>query len=163
MTRKDIYYEYCNDTQNEAIGAYVIARFVKAYIENSTKNEKPTIFDIFLMFPMVMNLEIRKHIINEKGTAKLRLLSSLIGKFKEDNKIYGSLHYYIEKYKEYTMTCLIFAIRLNFIKLENIYVNITDKEIYAHPHLSIIASDSLGKLFADRDLFNFLSLMGVNL
>lgn len=160
---KNIYYEFCNDTQNEAIGAYVIARFIKAYIANSEDNKKPTIFDVFIIFPMIMNLEIRKHIISEDGKMKSRILSSIVSKFKEDPKIYGSLHHHIEKYKEYTLTSLIFALHLNFIKLEEIYLSTTDKDIPSHTHLSIIASDYLGKLFANRDLFNFISLMGVNI
>ena len=148
--------------QNPALGAYILSTFVKSYNENS-KN-KANLFILFLIMPMIMRESIRKLIFTNSHKKPHKILSGLINELcsgGDDNKVFGIMQNSIINYKEYTMTSLIFALRLGILKINcNAELEVPIK-IYSTPSVFSCAAEVLGKLFATGDLLNFISYVGI--
>lgn len=66
--------------------------------------------------------------------------------------------------KSYTMTCLLFCIRLNLISINDEGdIQITVQKLPNHKNKLIINAERLGMLFSNGDLFRFLNFLGVSL
>ena len=156
-TPSNIYSKYCNDFQNAPLGAYIIAKFAEYFYKHSKTDRKVNIIHIFVIIPMILNSNYRSCI------GKRMVLHSLIKRINEDKLTFGSYQDMIDRYKEYSMCSLIFALRLGLVQLDrdNILLK-TNKLPNYHSNL-IEASEQLGKLFANADLFSFLSFVGVHL
>ena len=156
-TPSNIYSKYCNDFQNAPLGAYVIAKFTEYFYKNSKTDRKVNIIHIFAIVPMILNSNYRSCI------GKKTIIHALIKSINENKLTFGSYQDMIDKYKEYSMCSLIFALRLGLVQLDrdNILLK-TNKLPNYHSNL-IEASEQLGKLFANADLFSFLSFVGVHL
>ena len=158
MRDNNIYDRYCNDFQNPALGAYIIAKFVESYIKNATNNSFPSIFHIFSIMPIIINSNFRKCI------KRKNVLDSLIKEINENDKLFGTYQTNILRYKEYTMTCLLFCIRLNLISINDEGdIQITVQKLPNHKNKLIINAERLGMLFSNGALFRFLNFLGVSL
>ena len=106
---------------------------------------------------MILNSNYRSCI------GKRMVLHSLIKRINENKLTFGSYQDMIDRYKEYSMCSLIFALRLGLVQLDrdNILLKTNNLPNY-HSNL-ISASEQLGKLFSNADLFSFLSFVGVHL
>ena len=153
----NIYSKYCNDFQNAPLGAYIIAKFAEYFYKSSNTDRKVNIIHIFAIVPMILNSNYRSCI------GKKTIIHTLIKSINENKLTFGSYQDMIDKYKEYSMCSLIFALRLGLVQLDrdNILLK-TNKLPNYHSNL-IEASEQLGKLFANADLFSFLSFVGVHL
>lgn len=156
-TPSNIYSKYCNDFQNAPLGAYIIAKFTEYFYKNSKTDRKVNIIHIFVIVPMILNSNYRSCI------GKKTVLHSLIKSINENKLTFGSYRDMIDKYKEYSMCSLIFALRLGLIKLDRDNILLNTNNLPSHPSKLIDASEQLGKLFANADLFSFLSFVEVHL
>ena len=148
-----IYKKYCNDIQNPALGAYAIASFVNEYKKEAEENKLPNLIHLFLFISMVMNKDIRNSIKKDNFKGKSGILSIdrfLSEEIYKNHNSFGTLHNNIKNYREYTLTSLIFAIRIGIISLTNNgeidIVNLFKK--YKQENYIISASEKMGKLFA---------------
>ena len=72
MNKKSIYEKYCNDIQNPALGASLIAIFCNEFHKQSLKNEYPQIHLIFIIMPLILNENFCNQLINSKGNKLTR-------------------------------------------------------------------------------------------
>ncbi len=155
---ENIYEQYCNDFQNPALGAYLITKFVESFYKNADSNKLLNILYLFSIMPLVMNVNFRNCI------RKKLILNSLVTAINESEKLFGSYQEAIDKYKEYTLCSLIFAIRLGFVSVnENAIVKLEINELPRHTNVIIKNAEQLGKLFGNGDLYSFLAMLGVSL
>ena len=167
---KTIYHKYCNDIQNPALGAYIIATFVKNFKEQS--KQCPTIIDIFLILPLIIVESTRKLINGEHNIRKMKSFYKELKNTssKKDNIAMGISLSSIKNYKEYTMCSLIFALETSLVKFnENYDIDMLNYKEYNNEknrELKEIfdASKNIGKLYAkDYDTKQLLSELGVYL
>ena len=156
-TPSNIYSKYCNDFQNAPLGAYIIAKFTEYFYKNSKTDRKVNIIHIFVIVPMILNSNYRSCI------GKKNVIDSLIKSINENKLTFGSFQDVIDRYKEYTMCSLIFALRLGLVKLDRDNILLKTNNLPSYHSKLIGASEQLGKLFANADLFSFLSFVGVHL
>lgn len=162
MKINNIYSKYCSDMQNPALGAYILSTFVKSYNENS--KSKANLFILFLIMPMIMRESIRKLIVTNSYRKPHKILAGLIKTLcsgADDDKVFGILHDNITNYKEYTMTSLIFALRLGILKIDSNAELEVPVDIHSNPSVFACAATVLGKMFATGDLSNFISYTGI--
>lgn len=158
MKNRSIYDRYCNDFQNPAMGAYIIAKFVESYIKNAPNKNFPNIFHIFSVMPIVINSNFRNCI------KRKTVLDSLIKEINDNDKLFGTYQNNILRYKEYTMTCLLFCLRLNLIAISDTGdIQVTAKKLPNHKNKLITNAERLGLLFSNSDLYRFLNFLGVSL
>ena len=156
-TPSDIYSTYCNDFQNASLGAYIIVKFAENFYKSSNTDRKVNIIHIFVIIPMILNSNYRNCI------GKKRIIHSLIKSINENKLTFGSYQDMIDKYKEYSMCSLIFALRLGLVQLDRDNILLKTNKLPNYYSNLIGASEQLGKLFANADLFSFLSFVGVHL
>lgn len=162
----NIYKKYCNSIQNHALGAYAIASFIEGYKKES--NESPSLLHIFTFLPMVMNEDIRNTIKAAKGNGGIQSIDTFISeKVRSKDSSFSTLHNYIKNFREYTLTCFIFALRTGLIELSKnneLSVNITSNKQTTCNHI-FLTSNKLGGLFGNNkhSLEKLLIATGVNL
>ncbi len=160
-----IYEKYCNDIQNPALGAFVIASFIKAFKKNSQDNQLPNLVYVFISVPILMNTDCRKFIRDENPREGVRNIDNLMQKMNGGKPTFGTLYKNIQNYKEYTLTSIIFGLRTGLLSLkENAEL---DVEIELQSELDekvFSAAEKLGKLFAMQpSLKKFVKIMGVSI
>lgn len=156
-TQSNIYSKYCNDFQNAPLGAYIIAKFTEYFYKNSKTDRKVNIIHIFAIVPMILNSNYRNCI------GKKTVIHSLIKNINENKLTFGSYQDMIDRYKEYSMCSLIFALRLGVVGIDGHNIILKTNNLPNYNSNLIVASEQLGKLFANADLFSFLSFVGVHL
>ncbi len=167
---KTIYKKYCNDIQNPALGAFIIATFVNYFKLNS--NQYPTIIDIFLVMPLIIVECTRKLINGERNIRKMNTFYKELKNTssKKNNTAMGVSLSSIKNYKEYTMCSIIFALDTNLIRFNDNYdIDIMKYKEYDNEEneelLEIFnASKILGQIYAkDYNTKKLLSELGVYL
>lgn len=156
-TPSNIYSKYCNDFQNAPLGAYIIAKFTEYFYKNTKTDRKVNIIHIFVIIPMILNSNYRSCI------GKKTVIHSLIKSINENKLTFGSYQDMIDRYKEYSMCSLIFALRLGLVQLDRDNILLKTNKLPNYYSNLIGASEQLGKLFANADLFSFLSFVEVRL
>lgn len=160
MTKRveSIYEQYCNDFHNPALGAYIIVKFVESFYKHASSDKSLNILYLFAVMPLVMNVNFRNCIGNKI------ILNSLIASINKNKKLFGSYHDAIDRYKEYTLCCLIFALRLGFVSLGNdAVIKLEAYNLPDHTNILVRNAAKMGTLFAKGDLYSFLGLLGVKL
>ena len=156
-TPSNIYSKYCNDFQNAPLGAYIIAKFTEYFYKNTKTDRKVNIIHIFVIIPMILNSNYRSCI------GKKTVIHSLIKSINENKLTFDSYQDMIDRYKEYSMCSLIFALRLGLVQLDRDNILLKTNKLPNYYSNLIGASEQLGKLFANADLFSFLSFVEVRL
>ena len=162
----NIYQKYCNSIQNHSLGAYAILSFINGY--KDANSEYPDLLHIFIFLPMIMNEDIRNSIKAPKGNGGIQSIETLISeKIRNKKESFGMLHNLIKNFREYSLTCLIFALRTGLISiLENnkLSPNSPFREEDKCNHI-FSTSNKLGRLLAEdkQSLERLIIATGVNL
>ena len=153
MNKKSIYDKYCNDIQNPALGASLIAIFCDEFHKQSIKDEYPQLHLIFIIIPLILNENFCNQLVNEKGNKRTRKTEegkevlSYLSKIVNNYKTANNLHHYTEVFRKYTLTCVAFAKKLNIIEVSN------DAKIKC-------ISDKISKLPKDNRYLKAAKLLG---
>lgn len=165
MNKKSIYEKYCNDIQNPALGASLIAIFCNEFHKQSLKNEYPQIHLIFIIMPLILNENFCNQLINSKGNKRTRKTEegkeviSYLSKIVNNSKIANNLHHYTEVFRKYTLTCIAFAKKLNIIEIsDDVKIKcITDKiSKFPNDNRYLKATKLLGEYFANGVSLNLI-------
>ncbi len=166
LKETNIYNKYCTCMQNHGLGAYAIVAFCSGY--KTVSKKYPTILNLFVAIPMIMNETIRLVIRGKNDNEGVKQIDTLISNKIYDKKNFiGAFYNLISAYKNYTMTSLIFGLRTGLLNLSKTgYVSTVisfNGEKYNH-HIYLSAY-KLGILFGqDKDaLVKLLQATGVSL
>lgn len=157
---KNIYEKYCNDIQNPALGAAIIANFANTFYLNSEEDDKLSLLMVFVIVPLILNKNFRSCLVAPNGNKASNNLITFLSKIANRDNTANNLHKYVEIFRGYTLTSIIFAKKIGLIEIDNdANVICSSSKIKNLPkdNLYIKASKVLGEYFADKMTLNLLS------
>ena len=116
---KNVYQKYCNDIQNPALGAAIISIFVNTFNKSSINKEYPSLLMVFVIIPLILNENYRQLLINSKGNKSSNGILTFLSKIVKKEFTANNLHHYVEIFKSYTLTSIVFAINTGLIKIDS--------------------------------------------
>lgn len=150
---KNIYQKYCNNIQNPALGAAIIAIFVNEYYKNSIQKKFPNLLMIFVVIPLILNKNYRMLLINNEGKCLSRNIMTYLSKINKNKLTANSLHHYVEVFKGYSLASIIFAKNIGLINIDiNNAIIISEHEkikIFPINNMYLRMAKILGKYFAN--------------
>ncbi len=158
MNKKSIYDKYCNDIQNPALGASIIALFCDEYHKQSISDLYPELHLLFIIIPLILNENFCSQLVNKKGNKRTRKTEnskeviSYLSKIVNDSKTANNLHHYTEVFRKYTLTCIAFAKMLHIIEItEDAKIKCVAAKISKFPkdNMYLKAAKLLGEYFAN--------------
>jgi hypothetical protein len=149
---KTVYEKYCNDIQNPALGAAIIAIFINEFYKHSINQENPPLLMIFVIIPLILNEKFRKLLIKTNGRKSSLEPITFLSKIVRDDATSNNLHHYVEIFKSYTLTSMVFAIKMGIVEITSeakVVCATTKMDKFPVDNLYLKAAKILGEYFAN--------------
>ena len=156
MIQDEAFSLYCNDYQNPVLGAFIFYIFSRTF-QKETK-DAASLYHLFCISPLVMNELFSKHIKKQK------LAVSIIKDLDSDPLTIGGLQYEMDNYKEFSYLSIYMAEKIGLFSISSSGdILITHEEIQKLDVDLVFfkKAEKLGRLLAQLDIFDFMSLAGV--
>lgn len=155
--------------QNEALGAYLMFRTVKAYEENEKNNSGCPLLLLFLVLPMLYQKDISSILVSTQPSSGIRKFTNKFSSLTEKKAdILLRIHGVAETYKRLSWESFILGVKANMLAviLETAQVISKNQKIPAKYECPAIkpmlrGADRLGIWFAKNSLYEIASNLKV--